>query len=424
VGQLVFLPALYLPWVARAIWNGIERRRPSRAAVAGLLVAIMLGEGGVYPVLHTVLFIALLTLTLAAWRHSWWPVVVLLIFASFAAGFAAAKLLPAVELLRAHPRPFDQPEANSLGSLLGMLVSRDQDLDRHPPGRWGFHEYGAYVGAVPILLAMVGVVSSSRGRVLPWLVPAAVLLALAAGDFGRAAPWTMLHAMPAFSFSRVPSRLLVPVTFAISVMAGFGADRIARTRPPGGGLVALLLITGSVVDAWLVGVPNLNYVFGGEERTQPLAPTFRQMSARASTFHMLGFARANMGAIRCYEVPTFPSEVKGADEPGYRGEQYLLGAGSVRVVEWTPNQLAYEVDAAAPTVLVVNQNYAPGWRLVEGRGTVVPDGGLLAVTVPAGTQRVRLLYRGGAFLLGLAITTATSVAALVVRRREGRGRTP
>src|SRR5439155_27073360 len=108
------------------------------------------------------------------------------------------KLLPAAALMRAHPRPVGQSEANSLGNILTMLFSRNQDLDRPSLGPWQFHEYGAYVGPLAIVLAGVGIASSAR-RVLPWLVSAAVLVVLAAGDIGRAAPWTMLHALPGFS---------------------------------------------------------------------------------------------------------------------------------------------------------------------------------------------------------------------------------
>jgi hypothetical protein len=416
VGQLVFLPTLYLPWIVLLIWLAIERRRPWFGAMAGLVAAVMLGEGGVYPILLALVFVTSIALTLAVARRSWWPVAVLLVFAGFAAGFAAVKLLPAVELMRAHPRPAGQSEVNSLGSLLDMLLSRNQDLDRTAPGGWQFHEYGAYVGAVAVLLAVLGIASSPR-RILPWLVSAGVLVILAAGDLGPAAPWTILHVVPGFSSSRVPSRLLIPLTFAIGVMAGFGADVVARTRPPLGRLVAVALVAACIVDAWLVGVPNLRQVFGGEERLQAVAPEFRQMSAKASVFHMLGYARANMGAVTCYEAGAFPTVVKGADEASYRGEQYLLGAGSVSLLEWSPNRLGYEVDAAEPTVLVVNQNYDRGWRVVEGRGEVTSHGGLLAVRLPGGRGRIRLAYRSRAFLLGLAITAATCVVAFVVRRR-------
>src|ERR1700736_6089485 len=45
-GHLSVMPAAYLPWIAALTWIGIERRKLSAAAVAGLLVALTFLEGG------------------------------------------------------------------------------------------------------------------------------------------------------------------------------------------------------------------------------------------------------------------------------------------------------------------------------------------------------------------------------------------
>ena len=41
---------------------------------------------------------------------------------------------------------------------------------------------------------------------------------------------------------------------------------------------------------------------------------------------------------------------------------------------------------------LVNQNYDRFWRLTAGRGTVISQGGLLAVSIPAGRQTLWLSY--------------------------------
>ena len=66
----------------------------------------------------------------------------------------------------------------------------------------------------------------------------------------------------------------------------------------------------------------------------------------------------------------WPTNVKGWNEPAYRGEQYLLGRGSVTLARWSPNRLEYLVDALAPSVMVVNQNYDPSWRAMSGAGHI------------------------------------------------------
>jgi hypothetical protein len=70
----------------------------------------------------------------------------------------------------------------------------------------------------------------------------------------------------------------------------------------------------------------------------------------------------------------------------------LLGRGKVTLERWSPNRLEYTVDAAEPSVLVINQNYDRSWRVVSGPGDTFSQNGLLAVHVPAGKSRTILRY--------------------------------
>ena len=96
----------------------------------------------------------------------------------------------------------------------------------------------------------------------------------------------------------------------------------------------------------------------------------------------------------------------------------MRGPGQVTLRRWTPNALSYEVDTPANNVMVVNENYDHNWRLVKGNGDVFSDSGLVAVHLPAGKQRLKLVYRDYFFLAGAAVTLMTCVAALTCWRRE------
>src|SRR5208282_1478057 len=99
----------------------------------------------------------------------------------------------------------------------------------------------------------------------------------------------------------------------------------------------------------------------------------------------------------------YPTAVRGYNQPDYYGEQYLLDTGTLTLSDWTPDALSYDVDTPVPNVLVVNQNYDPSWRIVEGAGDVFSEGGLIAVRIPAGKQHIRLAYRSYPFLIGAVI---------------------
>jgi len=107
-------------------------------------------------------------------------------------------------------------------------------------------------------------------------------------------------------------------------------------------------------------------------------------------------------------------KVIASNQPGYRGEHYLLGPGSLVGRRWTPNALSYDVVTPVANVVVINQNYDTNWRLARGRGEVFSQGGLIAVRVPAGGQHLRLVYRSNAFLVGAAISLLTAVITLAL----------
>ena len=106
--------------------------------------------------------------------------------------------------------------------------------------RWQMWNEVAFPGAGLLLLAAIAVGSSVRSA-LPSSTPAAsrravwVYLALAViaawASFGpRAGLWSVLSWLPGMSFLRAPARLGVVVTFALAVLAGVGAARVAHGR--------------------------------------------------------------------------------------------------------------------------------------------------------------------------------------------------
>ena len=104
----------------------------------------------------------------------------------------------------------------------------------------------------------------------------------------------------------------------------------------------------------------------------------------------------------------------GYNEPGYRGEYYLLDAGEVIQKLWTPNRLSYEVNAAEPTSLIVNQTMYPGWHLAHGEGLVYPEHGLIAVRVPSGRQEIELVYTPHHIVIACWVALVALVVMIVV----------
>jgi hypothetical protein len=131
---------------------------------------------------------------------------------------------------------------------------------------------------------------------------------------------------------------------------------------------------------------------------------------------MYPIASVQLGALDCYEpIPIAVAAV--ADTAiDYRGEQYLERPGQVTALGWSPARLVYSAASPTPNVLVVNQNYDPGWQAEPG-ASVFDDRGRLAVSIPAGQTTVSLTYDPPSFRAGLAIALLTAMAAFVALAR-------
>src|SRR5439155_22243764 len=159
--------------------------------------------------------------------------------------------------------PFPEVESNFPSVLWTALMSARQDAYAQGPGRWGFHEWGAYVGGLVGALVVVGIATSPR-RALPWLVASVGFLSLVLGQlFGPLSPWSLLHHLPIFSSERVTPRFLIPCTLTLGVAAAIGLESFERRLGRFGAIVAAVLVGAVVVALWAVGPPELRHMFEG-----------------------------------------------------------------------------------------------------------------------------------------------------------------
>jgi len=90
--------------------------------------------------------------------------------------------------------------------------------------------------------------------------------------------------------------------------------------------------------------------------------------------------------------------------------------GSAQIVARTPNSVTVEVDAASRALLVLTDQYFPGWNAyINGEQTrVVPAYGIFrAVQVEAGKQEIVFRYEPASLRWGLAISICAMLASIV-----------
>lgn len=204
---------------------------------------------------------------------------------------AAVQLIPTYELwrfserasdLRAGEYSFWPPQFSQL--LLPELFGRlphpafapigEAQIDTYW-GRSSFVESAFYVGALPLVLAAVGVVKKRR-----WFFVAAGLLAavFACGTFTPV--FKLYKFIPPFGLFRAPSRLLLYTTLALAVTAGDGLDYFMRTRSRAPAFAALgaAVAAAAIVLTFRFTLPQVKSGIDGlaQAKAEEVAPRFKR----------------------------------------------------------------------------------------------------------------------------------------------------
>jgi hypothetical protein len=435
VGHTIWFATAYFPW---ALWAYMRSRDDGRyvAVIAVAFVAMIL-HGQLYLVIYAGLALAAWSAIDAAVRRSWRPILVLVLALGACGLLAAFKLLPLYEMFAARGYTVEDRSSSSLALIGAALLRRDQALAplvSVAGQEWGWWEYGAYVGPVVLVLALVGSLSRRRGTV-GFAILAALFLWIAAG--WQAGLWNVVQRLPFGAGVRVPSRFILVTVFFLGLLAAAGLATIraalaARGRPRLATALAAGVVLAVALDLALVGHRPLTEAFGvAAPDLEPPAEFAQVVGAqrypnRTPYATMFPYLLENRGVVNCFErfglAPraTPRTLADGRSVPGYRGEVYVLEGGTARIDAFSPNVV--DVSYAAPLggVLVLNQNFYPGWR-ADG-GAAFDHAGLIATAVPPGGGRVRFWFRPTRFWAGALASAVTMLGLLVTLATASRGR--
>ncbi len=246
---------------------------------------------------------------------------------------------------------------------------------------------------------------------------------------------------------------VAPAMFGLELAAGHHPNDLARYRE-------LIGMEGSGIPEHLaffhpnvLRLLNVRYIlwpdgqFGPIDGAEPLNQVaFMDGTVYASVYGYPGLGRARVvgEAVVVPEVEVLdvilgdhpldydPSLQTVLPEP----PPIELGGAAVRgTVEWverSPNRLVLEAQSSGPALLVLSENWFPGWEATVGGQPVEvlrADHTLRAVPLPGGSHRVEFRYRAPMVRAGLAVTLLSTLllAGLMgatLRRRGNRGSPP
>jgi hypothetical protein len=422
-GHTWHLQYAWMPWVFYLFDVAIEKEKPKYAVFAGMVMALMIYMGGIYPAPHTAIFLTVYALLYAAFVRRLFPVTALAITGLVAFGFSAPKVFPVVDTMLRTPRTIGSPEAVDLHQVAVMMTERDQPFYGKPVSVpiHGWHEYGIYIGWVGVAVLLFGLLFAQGARGTALKIAGVLAFFMGLGSFHPAAPWPLLHHLPLFASQWVPSRYLYSAVLLLSLACacalGRLVDRSIKARP-WIDLLALIPVAAVAmdiagVDAGSMGIafnlvrPNVAVQAGEfhQEKTSPYQ--YANPDPHAPSVLLAMFA--NIGVVEAYGTPLFEGGSaipKGS--PEYRGEAHLEGgAGEAHIVKWTPNTAVVEVTGASEGALVVyNTNWDPSWR-ADGSPALAWNN-LVAAPAPKGSGRVKFSYYPRRLNLGLALFALTA----------------
>jgi hypothetical protein len=250
----------------------------------------------------------------------------------------------------------------------------------------GWWEYAFYVGVVPCVFVLTGLVAARRHW--PLLLVGAFFLGISL-DFraGGASldAWSLIDDLPGWKTQRAPSRFLLVATFVLLVAAAVGVQRMLD------GVRKRRLLHAAL--RWAVAVAALLVLVDLRIESNPWQEEGSE-SQQASLDHR----------PRILLVPT--------------------GRGSsARFSQYTPNRFTVAVRSPVTAHLVLvgeREDRKRNWRIAGG--AIESIGGRVAVRLDPGEHEVLFRYTPRFFRLGMTLSALTLLTGMVLLARTPRRR--
>ena len=409
-----------LPWLLLASRRAATSRR--WLVGGGMLFALLLFAGSVHHFVFFPIVLAIEAAGRALRERSVRPLLASAAMGIVGASLSAVRLVPLLELFSEFPRRID-----SSGRFMPLELMVRSLLLPHPPAieerlhvtlEGGSVLYwvdcGAFVGPLISLLAVAALFVAWR-RAWPFVALAAVFAWMAAGSSVQPSLWDALHRLPVYASMQAPERFMGYVVFAIALLAGFGGERVLQIAARRGKRASrfaapLLLLAVAAPLVWC----DASLAKGAFPVAPPndVAPTtlFSAAVARPpfvqSRFPdikeqwggpLFESVLCNVGNVDGQSDVESLNVTRGRDDPEYRGEAYLADRRGRVEASFTPNVIRVQATVDADDVLVINQNFFPGWRERQSGRACVSRDGLLALPLTAGTHELELGYASPTF---------------------------
>jgi len=431
-GNFAWIPIGWIPWFVIFYLEALGGKWQRHVFLSGLMIAFIFLGGSLHMTMYAVLGVGFLALFLSLFHKSLWPLLVLLLIGMMFTSLIAVKLLPVAEIEAVsgeflRPKPFIQPWS--------WLPQMFWDRDQLSTPQWVFKEtgenyrwieYGSYVGIVPIVFALLGLVRMRRQKMLIAIAGGALfLLLMTFNEF----PATVLRELPFLQgVFRNPQRARGVLMLFFGVLAAYGLSKSIRNVWVQVLIVGVLLLDFATFHSALY--PKL---FNLDRPPIEKSETFIRLHESYTDEEDNGYYkvsyenyRAHMGVVDICMPYMMQRGVHARgfgtsnSEKTYFGEAMLTEEGSIQAVVVDGDITRVSFDAKKDGWLVLNQNYFPGWKTNPPRDTKKYKG-LVAARIRPGDKEITFIYDPPAYQLGSLLTLGAVILGLSSRSGQRQG---
>lgn len=268
----------------------------------------------------------------------------------------------------------------TIGVVFSSLFLPIGTFLNYPKTTWGWGEYSMYLGlgaTIALIVCMYNLVSCLIRRqranfllrkdiVVPLLLVGVVGFALSLGEFSKLSPFYLLHSLPGFTQTRVPSRWLVFVVFSLLVFISSWKKNQK--------LINVLLLM-SVVELFLsFGPPRMN---GQDQIALPAARFEASFTQHDNHLKHTDFdtmpqnsyyfmTRQNVGQIYADDslintLSSSPPLTTARCAENTTSSCDFVITKNATVIYWSPNKIIISRNQPGPIEL--NMNVEAGWRI-------------------------------------------------------------
>ena len=413
-GHIAFRTFYLLPWVF--LWMETLENRKILLRL-GVLFSFMLLDGGIYPVIFSIVYFFFFYLTapdrlknlLLFLKKDIWFVLGTVLACVF---LTLPKIYP-VMLNFAAVRDIQEHQNISFSLLLKIFFDPFTNNTFVVENYYRFHEYGNYLGVATIALIALSIAEFKKidKGLVQRIILLLIFLWIAMGWGGWFNPYQIISSLPYVKKAHVQSRYLIIFTFIFITLLCIIASRV-RFKKTAFILMSLANFEALIANYYSFAPVGMNYELPLITR-ESWAETQKLLNAPTVYY------REGIISKYCYEPSRMAPETKAFDEPGYVGEaSSLSGDARVGPLRFTPGEITFNYESKNGAEILLNTNYLEGWIETSDEAKPFDHKSLLAVRVPAGNRTIRLQYSPPYYNFIIMSCLAGLIGLLFLRKKS------